>query len=165
MVVIDDPADTYGGKVAAPVFSEVMSTALDRMQIPSETTTAATTPQFDLAQEVARGRRQSCSVPHGEQMQRIIAGREAARIVAEAPSTTTTTSTQAGAKTRHTIGTGASTTRTPSPQTTAESGASSTRASSTTDASRPTTTTRPRPTPTTSRSTRTTGGSPPTSSG
>lgn len=151
MVMIDDPAETYGGKVAAPVFSEVMSTALDRMKVPSEITPAGTTPQFDQAHEVARRRRQNCSVPHGEQVRSILEARRLAKAeAASAAMSTTAATTRTTSKASKTVT--SATTRTATPQ----SGASSTRSSSTTSSNQTTSTTRPK---------RTTGGSPPTSSG
>lgn len=155
MVVIDDPAETYGGKVAAPVFSEVMSTALERMKVPSEITPAGVTPQFDQAHDVARQRGQSCAVPHGAQVQAIVEARLAAKAdAANAATSTTAATTRTTSKSTtktSTKPTSSSTARTA----TSQSGASSTRSSSTTTPSRSTTT----------RATRTSGGSPPTSSG
>ncbi len=60
IVVLDNPGSQYGGKAAAPVFAQIMTTALARMQVtsPADDTGAAT--QYSDAKPL---RSAACNVP------------------------------------------------------------------------------------------------------
>ncbi len=92
MVVLDDPAETYGGKAAAPVFSEVMSVSLARMQVAPESSAPGVQSQFETAHGHARRQGKNCSVPHGETLRNLVKLRNE-------PPTTTTTPTKTKPKT------------------------------------------------------------------
>jgi membrane peptidoglycan carboxypeptidase len=61
MVVLDDPAGVYASVTAAPVWSEIMQSALTRYSVPP---TDATDVQYKKAQ-AAKLSGMNCSVPHG----------------------------------------------------------------------------------------------------
>jgi hypothetical protein len=62
MVVLDEPADDYAARTAAPVWSEIMQSALIQYAVPSND---AADTQFDQAQASARSKGVACGVPHG----------------------------------------------------------------------------------------------------
>ena len=66
IVVLDNPDDVYGGRAAAPVFSEIMQAALrsERVVPPPPSTNP---PQWDVAAQAAAAQRTSC-VPHGAEL-------------------------------------------------------------------------------------------------
>ena len=61
MVVLDDPAGVYASVTAAPVWSEIMQSALTRYSVPP---TDATDVQYKAAQ-AAKLPGMNCAVPHG----------------------------------------------------------------------------------------------------
>jgi cell division protein FtsI (penicillin-binding protein 3) len=62
LVTLDENNLSYGGEVAAPVFSEIMEFALQQYGV-QETDLANT--QFSTAQATAKAAGNSCAVPHG----------------------------------------------------------------------------------------------------
>ncbi len=74
IVVLDEPAGRYGGTTAAPVFAEIMQFALRQERVVP--TAASTAPaQWDAAAAIARERGNDCSVPHGDEIDQILADR------------------------------------------------------------------------------------------
>jgi cell division protein FtsI (penicillin-binding protein 3) len=74
IVVLDEPGDDYGGRTAAPVFSEIMRFALRQQGVaPAEVST--TPPQWEVAAATAADREQSCAVPHDDDLDRLLAAR------------------------------------------------------------------------------------------
>ncbi len=86
IVVLDDASSVYGGSAAAPVWSQIMGTALLRMQIPAPAPMPGLPPQY---QQSHYGHGTSCSIPSLQQTQQTLA----ARAYAAAHPTTTTSST------------------------------------------------------------------------
>ncbi len=62
LVAVDENNLSYGGEVAAPVFSEIMQFALQQYGV---SPTDLANKQFSAAQTTARAAGNSCSVPHG----------------------------------------------------------------------------------------------------
>jgi membrane peptidoglycan carboxypeptidase len=67
IVVLDNPDDVYGGRAAAPVFSEIMQSALrsERVVPPPPSTNP---PQWAVAAAAAAAQGTSCRVPHGAEL-------------------------------------------------------------------------------------------------
>jgi cell division protein FtsI (penicillin-binding protein 3) len=82
MVVLDEPANEFGAVAAAPVFSEIIQSALTQYRV-APTDTGANR-QFDQARAHAVAARSNCSVPHGEALQQLLASRAAAARAAAA---------------------------------------------------------------------------------
>ncbi len=91
MVVLDDPSEQYGGKAAAPVFNEVMAIALQRMQVAPNDVRPGIPTQFDIARDHARRIGARCTVPHRDELARILAAKQAALNPPAASTTTTAT--------------------------------------------------------------------------
>ena len=81
IVILDNPDDVYGGRAAAPVFSEIMQAALrsERVVPPAPSTTP---PQWEVAAQSAAAQRTSCRVPHGAELANRLAGERAAAVAA-----------------------------------------------------------------------------------
>ena len=62
LVTLDENNLSYGGEVAAPVFSEIMQFALQQYGVQG---TDGANKQFSAAQATATAAGNSCSVPHG----------------------------------------------------------------------------------------------------
>ncbi len=82
IVVLDEPATQYGGIASAPVFSEIVQTALTQYRVPTNDT--GPERQFDVARARAEEAGNNCTVPHGAALQQVLAQREAARAAAQA---------------------------------------------------------------------------------
>lgn len=89
IVVIDEPQTQYGSRAAAPVFSEVMQSALWRYRVAP--TDNGADPQFDAARALAADEGNDCAVPHGAALESVLAQRQAAALAAATSTTTTTT--------------------------------------------------------------------------
>ena len=76
-VLLDDPVPIYGGRVAAPVFTEIMRSALRMEGVPPSPLPVGPT-QWDQAAEAARVDAADCTVPHGSALDEIISARSAA---------------------------------------------------------------------------------------
>jgi hypothetical protein len=87
LVTLDDASGQYGNLAAAPVFSEIMSTALLRMQIPAPPPMKGLPLQYDQARY---NRANQCHIPHGAELQQLVARRA---YNAAHPTTTTTSTT------------------------------------------------------------------------
>jgi len=75
-VLLDDPVPIYGGRVAAPVFAEIMRSAL-RLEGVQPSPLTAGPPQWEQAAEAAREDVVDCAVPHGSALEAIVAERAA----------------------------------------------------------------------------------------
>lgn len=78
-VVLDDPVPIYGGRAAAPVFAEVLRSALRLEGVPPSPVVAGPT-QWDQAAEEARVNVADCTVPHGSALDEIIAAHAASSV-------------------------------------------------------------------------------------
>jgi cell division protein FtsI (penicillin-binding protein 3) len=76
IVVLDTPDDVYGGRAAAPVFSEIMQAALhsERVVPPPPSTQP---PQWEVAAQSAAAQRTPCRVPHGAELANRLAAERA----------------------------------------------------------------------------------------
>jgi len=84
IVVLDNPDDVYGGRAAAPVFSEIMQAALrsERVVPPPP---SSNPPQWAVAAQSAAAQGASCRVPHGAELaNRLISERAHATAAAKA---------------------------------------------------------------------------------
>ncbi len=106
IVVLDEPANQYGGAASAPVFSEIMQFALMQYRVPP---TDAANTQFTAGRARAGRDGTPCTVPHGADLTRVVqerqqreADRAAAAAAAQSPSagSTTASSPAAGAGTQ-----------------------------------------------------------------
>lgn len=81
IVILDNPDDVYGGRAAAPVFSEIMQAALrsERVVPPPPSTQP---PQWEVAAQSAAAQRTSCRVPHGAELANRLASERAAAAAA-----------------------------------------------------------------------------------
>ena len=79
IVILDNPDDVYGGRAAAPVFSEIMQAALrsERVEPPPPSTSP---PQWEVAAQSAAAQRTSCRVPHGAELANRLNGERAAAL-------------------------------------------------------------------------------------
>jgi cell division protein FtsI (penicillin-binding protein 3) len=86
LVTLDENNLSYGGEVAAPVFSEIMQFALQQYGVAS---TDLSNTQFNAAQLTAKNAGNSCSVPHGAALAaaQAAAQAQAARAAASAGTT------------------------------------------------------------------------------
>jgi cell division protein FtsI (penicillin-binding protein 3) len=75
IVVLDENNLSYGGEVAAPVFSEIMQFALQQYGV---SPTDLANQQFAAAQATAKKAGNSCTVPHGSALAAAEAGHAAA---------------------------------------------------------------------------------------
>jgi cell division protein FtsI (penicillin-binding protein 3) len=74
IVVLDENNLSYGGEVAAPVFSEIMQFALQQYGV---SPTDLSNTQYTAAQATARNAGNSCVVPHGSGLTAVEASRNA----------------------------------------------------------------------------------------
>lgn len=82
MVALDEPADGFASITAAPVWSEVMQAALTQYAVaPGDVNDA----QFTKAQANAAAQNLHCRVPHGADLDRVLAQRAAQRRKANDP--------------------------------------------------------------------------------
>jgi cell division protein FtsI (penicillin-binding protein 3) len=70
IVVLDEPRQIYGGRAAAPAFSEITSFALQLLRVAPP---AGDSGQFAQAQATAQAQHADCSVPHGAALARVVA--------------------------------------------------------------------------------------------
>ncbi len=142
IVVLDSPDDVYGGRAAAPVFSEIMRAGL-RAERVTPPTPGSNPPQWVVAAQSAQAQRTNCQVPHGAALATRLAAERAAaaqRAKDRAHPTTTTTTTAGHGKSH---GKAATT------STTAKSASHSAASTTSTTAPRAATTTAPKTTTTT----------------
>jgi cell division protein FtsI (penicillin-binding protein 3) len=92
LVALDENNLSYGGEVAAPVFSEITQFALQQYGVAP---TDLTNKQYSAAQLTARAANNPCSVPHGSDLARAVANLAAAQAHAASRN-----STQAGGTTK-----------------------------------------------------------------
>ncbi len=83
-VVLDDPNSVYGSQASAPVFSEIMRSAL-RLDGVVPPPVGAGPTQWDQAAETARLNGWDCRVPHGTALDDLVAASAAAEAEAEIP--------------------------------------------------------------------------------
>jgi cell division protein FtsI (penicillin-binding protein 3) len=83
MVVLDEPANQYGAVAAAPVFSEIVQSALTQFRVQPNDTSAE--PQYDAARKQARKAHSNCAVAHGDALQQLVQQRAAAAAAPPAP--------------------------------------------------------------------------------
>lgn len=76
IVVLDEPVPIYGGRAAAPVFSEMMRFTLEHYDVAPDD--AARPSQFEQAQAKARAEGEDCAVPHGAALDALVAARSTA---------------------------------------------------------------------------------------
>jgi membrane peptidoglycan carboxypeptidase len=72
IVVLDEPVQIYGGRVAAPAFAEITSFALQLLRVAPP---AGDNSQFAEAMATAQAQHTDCRVPHGADLARVIAAR------------------------------------------------------------------------------------------
>jgi cell division protein FtsI (penicillin-binding protein 3) len=82
MVVLDEPANEFGAVAAAPVFSEIIQSALTQYRVPPTDTGA--NRQFDQARAHSDEANSNCNVPHGAALQQVLDARAAAARAAAA---------------------------------------------------------------------------------
>lgn len=75
-IVLDEPVPIYGGRVAAPVFAEIMRAAL-RLEVVAPPATVIEPAQWEQAAETARIEGADCRVPHGAALDEVVAQRAA----------------------------------------------------------------------------------------
>ena len=85
LVALDEKNLSYGGEVAAPVFSEIMQFALQQYGV---NPTDLANKQFGAAQSKAKTAGTSCVVPHGTALANVLAQRQAAAEQASPPAGT-----------------------------------------------------------------------------
>ncbi len=73
IVVLDEPVPIYGGRVAAPAFSEITTFALQLLRVAPP---AGDSPQFAQAMATAQEEHTDCRVPHGADLARVVAARQ-----------------------------------------------------------------------------------------
>ena len=78
VVVIDEPYQTYGGRVAAPAFAEIMQHALRAQRVKPSSVVPGVPSQWDVAHAAASAEGLSCAVPHGAAISELLASRAAA---------------------------------------------------------------------------------------
>jgi cell division protein FtsI/penicillin-binding protein 2 len=78
VVVLDEPANVYGARAAAPVFSEIMSFSLQRMHITPPPASPGVAPQFSDAAATAVAKGNDCAIPHGAALVQMLAKQAAA---------------------------------------------------------------------------------------
>ena len=78
IVVIDEPYQTYGGRVAAPAFAEIMQHALRAQRVKPSSVVPGVPSQWDSAHAAASAEGLSCAVPHGAAISELLASRAAA---------------------------------------------------------------------------------------
>ncbi len=83
IIVLDEPVPIYGGRAAAPVFSEVAGAALRLLRVPPADPNST---QWELAQHTAQVQGEDCTVPHGADLANLIARK--AQTKQRSPSTT-----------------------------------------------------------------------------
>jgi membrane peptidoglycan carboxypeptidase len=106
IVVLDEPANEYGSVAAAPVFSEIVQTALTQYRVPPDDTAAQ--KQYDIARAHAQQQGSNCSVPHGAALTQVLAqqaaaAQAAARAKAAAKAAATATPSTGAAETPGTV--------------------------------------------------------------
>ncbi|HEX5614170.1 MAG TPA: penicillin-binding protein 2 [Acidimicrobiia bacterium] len=84
IVVIDEPAQTYGGRAAAPAFAEIMQHALRSERVQPSAVVPGVPSQWDVAHAAASAERLSCAVPHGTALTELVEARAAAAAAAAA---------------------------------------------------------------------------------
>jgi cell division protein FtsI (penicillin-binding protein 3) len=114
IVVLDENNLSYGGEVAAPVFSEIMQFALQQYGV---SPTDLSNTQYSAAQATAKHAGNSCTVPHGS----ALAAAQASQAGAAATQGGAATSGQAGANPASHSSTGTGTGGTAGAGTTADS--------------------------------------------
>jgi membrane peptidoglycan carboxypeptidase len=72
IVVLDEPVQMYGGRVAAPAFAEITGFALQLLRVAPP---AGDNSQFAEAMATAQAQHIDCRVPHGADLARAIAAR------------------------------------------------------------------------------------------
>jgi cell division protein FtsI (penicillin-binding protein 3) len=82
IVVLDEPANEFGSVAAAPVFSEIVQSALNQYRVPP--TDVGETRQYDLARSHADDQGSNCTVLHGAALQEHLARKAAAAAAARA---------------------------------------------------------------------------------
>ena len=80
IVVLDEPANEFGSVAAAPVFSEIVQSALNQYRVPP--TDVGATRQYDLARAHADDQGSNCTVLHGAALQEHLAQQAAAAAAA-----------------------------------------------------------------------------------
>jgi cell division protein FtsI (penicillin-binding protein 3) len=93
LVALDENNLSYGGEVAAPVFSEITQFALQQYGVAP---TDVSNEQYSAAQLTATAAHNSCSVPHGSDLATAEANLAAAQARGAAQNTTQTKSTPKG---------------------------------------------------------------------
>ena len=104
IVVLDEPVQIYGGRVAAPAFAEITSFALQLLRVAPP---AGDSSQFAAAMATAQAQHTDCRVPHGADLARAIAARARQAQQASAAQRAAATKTAKTAKTAAAVGTAA----------------------------------------------------------
>jgi cell division protein FtsI (penicillin-binding protein 3) len=91
IVVLDEPVPIYGGRAAAPVFSEVAGFALRLLRVPPPDPNST---QWAQAQITSAAAGETCTVPHGADLARFIAQKAQQAQTAASRAANTTASTQ-----------------------------------------------------------------------
>ncbi len=76
-VVLDEPVPIYGGRVSAPVFAEIMRSALRLDGVAPAQVTDTGSTQWEEAAQTAEAEASDCRVPHGAALDEVVAARAA----------------------------------------------------------------------------------------
>lgn len=76
-VMLDEPVPIYGGRVAAPVFAEIMRAALRLEGVAPAPIVGSGPTQWEQAAETARVEASDCRIPHGSALDEVVAARAA----------------------------------------------------------------------------------------